>query len=290
MTREVCRWWVALLLMLPLGLLHAQSSVWMVEKGDSTVWLAGSVHLLRAKDYPLPDEFEQAYARSDQLVFETDVEANPADLQQVVLSEGLYPAGKTLATELPREVYDRLATYCRQRSLDLASLQRFRPWLVAMTLSLAEMQMNGFQPEHGVDGHFQRRARQDGKTMLMLERSEEQIALLASIDRELQSEMILQFLDEREQLDRRMAEMVTAWRDGDAEALDALSNAELRRYPGLYAPIIEDRNRRWLPKIERLLDAPSQTMVVVGSAHLVGESSVVKLLRDQGYRVELWQP
>ena len=59
--------------------LNAQSSVWKISKGDASVYLGGTCHILRKSDYPLPKEFEQAYAEADSLVFEID----PASLEHI---------------------------------------------------------------------------------------------------------------------------------------------------------------------------------------------------------------
>jgi uncharacterized protein YbaP (TraB family) len=47
----------------------AESSVWKIRKGDSAIYLGGTFHILRQADFPLPDEFEKAYAASDMVVF-----------------------------------------------------------------------------------------------------------------------------------------------------------------------------------------------------------------------------
>ncbi|MCR4291032.1 MAG: TraB/GumN family protein [Candidatus Scalindua sp.] len=54
----------------------AESSVWELDTTDGgSFYLAGSCHVLRKSDYPLPDEFESAYEDADQIIFETDIEA-----------------------------------------------------------------------------------------------------------------------------------------------------------------------------------------------------------------------
>ena len=37
------------------------ASIWLVRSGDNVIYLGGTVHLLRPSDYPLPDEFDEAY-------------------------------------------------------------------------------------------------------------------------------------------------------------------------------------------------------------------------------------
>jgi len=50
--------------------------------------------------------------------------------------------------------------------------------------------------------------------------------------------------------------------------------------------MVSDRNHAWMPQIEELLSGDREAIVVVGSAHLVGEEGVVNLLREKGYTVE----
>src|ERR1700756_678115 len=64
--------------LLALGLLgsltaHAGSPVWAIHGDHNTVYLAGSVHLLKAGDSALPAAFEGAYAGSRTLVMELDL-------------------------------------------------------------------------------------------------------------------------------------------------------------------------------------------------------------------------
>jgi uncharacterized protein YbaP (TraB family) len=57
-------------------------------------------------------------------------------------------------------------------------------------------------------------------------------------------------------------------------------------YPDLYRPLTVDRNRKWLPRIEQLLNERQDYLVVVGALHLVGRQSVIDLLERKGYKVK----
>ncbi|UCF85390.1 MAG: TraB/GumN family protein [Desulfobacteraceae bacterium] len=52
----------------------AETSLWKVQFQTSTTYIGGTCHVLRQSDYPLPEEFERAYADSDVIVFETEVD------------------------------------------------------------------------------------------------------------------------------------------------------------------------------------------------------------------------
>jgi uncharacterized protein len=59
----------------------------------------------------------------------------------------------------------------------------------------------------------------------------------------------------------------------------------MREQPLLMDRLLYERNRNWIPGIEALLHGDETAIVIVGMGHLVGEGSVVALLRERGYDV-----
>jgi uncharacterized protein YbaP (TraB family) len=265
----------------------AESSVWRVTSDKGVVYLAGSIHVLRDADYPLPDEFETAYAEADVLVLETKLdEAGTAALSRLLASRGHYGDGETIKDHLSPAVYRRLAAYCASLRLPLASVERFRPWLLVMTLTMAKMQAEGFQADAGLEAHFSRRAAKDGKPIHGLETLEDQIDAMAVFDRD-GDPLVANFLDEAESYVETMEAIVRAWRSGDVARLEALALREMRdEHPDLYRALLLERNRRWLQPIEQWTSSGRRVLVVVGAAHLVGEESVISLLQRRGHRIE----
>ena len=51
----------------------AIAPIWELKGENATVFLAGSVHLLREEDLPLPAGFDEVYEKSDRVVFELDL-------------------------------------------------------------------------------------------------------------------------------------------------------------------------------------------------------------------------
>ena len=78
--------------------------------------------------------------------------------------------------------------------------------------------------------------------------------------------------------------MITAWRNGDAARLGALLSEEYKSFPALYRMLVSDRNRRWMPQIEKLLQEQQDYFVVVGALHLVGDGGLLELMRRDGYK------
>lgn len=265
----------------------AESSVWRVSNGDRTVYLGGTVHLLRQSDYPLPAEYEDAYLDSDAVVFETDIAAmSDMATQARMLARMSYSDERTLESVLSEEAYSELQSYTAEIGLPLIMMQKFKPGMVVTTLQVFEFQKLGFTPE-GVDAHFYGRAVGDGKPVLGLESLEEQIEFLASMGEGNESEFILVSLADLENTEQAMEGMIAAWRSGDTGRLTEMFVEDMQRQsPEIYETLLRGRNLDWLPQIDAMLQDDDTEFVLVGAAHLVGEDGLVTLLEDKGYQVD----
>lgn len=265
---------------------QAQTSVWRVSDGDSDVYIAGTVHLLRQQDYPLPDAFEQAYTASQRLFFETDIGAmSDMGLQQRLMQQLTYQDGRTLSTVLDAESYDALAKYVDSIGLPMAMLQSFKPGLLISTLSVLEFQKLGFTPQ-GVDSYFFTRALGDGKPRGELETIDQQIAMLAAMGEGYESEFVLYSVKDFSQIGESIERIVGAWRTGDMAALsDEFIAPMLADTPELYDSMLVQRNNNWMPQIQAMFNETGTEFVLVGVAHLVGEHGLVEQLQSKGYEV-----
>ncbi len=267
---------------------YAESSVWELDADNGTFYLAGSCHVLRKSDYPLPEEFESAYDNVDQVIFETDLEAlMKPDIQFLLMSKGMYAGGETLENKLSKKSYDSLVKYCNDKSIPLALFQSFKPWLLTMTLMAMEMEKNGISPRDGLDLYFSNKAKQDGKDTGGLEDVHKHIELVASIEEDLDESVIESFLQDLEELQVIMNGLIKSWRAGDEAGIDKFLSENMREeYPELFNRLITNRNRDWVPHLETLIESGKRTLVIVGVGHLVGKNSVINLLKSKGYKIK----
>lgn len=275
-----------LLFLVPATSADAKASVWRVSNGEHTLYLGGTVHFLRRSDYPLPEAYEQAYAASSELYFETDISAiNGMSVQAQMLQELTYSDGRTLKSVLNEEAYAALDAYTASLGVPLSMFEQFKPGMIAVTFQVMEFQRLGFTPQ-GVDTFFTTRAVGDAKAIGALETIEEQIAFLAAMGEGNESDFILWSLQDFENTAALMDEMIAAWRSGDSGTLQALVVDEMKaNAPALYNSLLRERNLRWIPQIESMLEDPDTELVLVGSAHLIGNEGLVSLLRKRGYAV-----
>jgi uncharacterized protein len=261
----------------------AQSPVWALKGAHNTVYLAGSVHLLKKDDTSLPPAFERAYASAKTLVMEVDIDdVDSPEAAALLLQKGVFADGSTLSDSIGAARYGRVAAEAARLGLPVEGLQQFEPWAVALTLTQLEYAQLGFDADAGVERQLGRRAHADGKPIQGLETLEEQINILASLSKDDQAAFLEQTVTEMHDADRETREILVAWRSGNAAKLAALMSEDFQSFPSLYHALVTDRNRRWLPQIERFLKAQQNYLVIVGALHLVGDGGLLQLARAAG--------
>jgi uncharacterized protein len=291
MARAAPRWLFALGLLGSLTLYGAQSRaaspVWAVHGARATVYLAGSVHLLKAQDAQLPAGFERAYEDSQCLVMEIDLgRITPTQISSWVERHGSLPAGEHLRTVLGEPRYARLSAAAATLGAPMPAFDSQQPWVIAVELAELEYLSLGYDPEQGAEQQLVRRARADHKATDGLETVNEELGGLEAMPREDQLRVLDQTLQELREAPSDMRVVVAAWRRGDAGRLSAILSKQYRDFPTLYRPLVTVRNQHWLPQIEQLLQGGKNCMVVVGALHLVGHDGLLELLRRDGYRPE----
>lgn len=260
--------------------------VWRVETEGKALYLVGTVHVLRATDYPLPQALDQAYAQSAKLVFETDIEIsqNP-EFTRKMLSAVTLPAGQQLSQLLTKDTLSELDTHLISRGLTLAQFESFKPAMTAITLTLQELHRLGVG-DRGVDQYYYELAKQEGKPTLALETPQQQIDFIANMGEGLEDLMIRQTLEDIKTLDTQFEDMIINWREGNTMELEELFVTPMRdEFDPIYQQLLIERNRNWMPKLVEFLENPQTEMVLVGSAHLLGEEGLLQLLLHRGYKI-----
>lgn len=284
MGRTVHRWLLALCLLGSLSA-HAGSPVWVIHGKHNTVYLAGSIHLLKADDAALPPAFERAYSSSSALVMELDLnKLTPADAAAWMMKHGRAPKGESLRKILGERRYERVLAVSTQLGLPPEALDRLAPWVLGLELLELKYAQLGFDAQEGVEQQLERRAHIDGKPTLGLETLGEQLGVFETLPPPDQARFLDLIVNEMQDVDSETESVVEAWRVGDANRLATLLGEEYKSFPLLYRALVTERNKRWVPRIEKLLTGQQNYLVVVGALHLVGPGGLLERLRHDGYR------
>ncbi len=267
----------------------AKSSVWKISKGGDHFYLAGTFHLLAPDDHPLPEEFLEAYADAQELVFETDIAASSSpEFQHKMMSAMMFNDGRTLSSELDAETYARLKAHMDSQQLPIAQFEGFKPWGVSLIITMQEYAKLGMNPEYGVETYFGQLASEDKKAIQSLETTDQQLGFLSSlgtIDGDININYTLRDLAN---ITQSIEELKVGWRSGDLAMLENSGSAtELKdEFPEVYETLLTTRNNNWMEQLVTLFDDNAIEIVLVGAMHLVGQDGLVSQLRSQGFKVE----
>jgi uncharacterized protein len=281
--------WCRLLALCVLGSLnaHAASPVWAIRGDHNIVYLAGSVHLLKANDAGLPQAFDRAYTGSRALVMELDLgKVDPMEAAGWMMEHGTLPQGSNLRKAIGEERYRRVGAAATQLGLPMEMVDQFAPWVLGLQLMELQYTQLGFDSQSGVEEQLQHRARADSKPTSGLETLSEQLGVFESLSPEEQAKFLDLVVTEMRDMGSDTQAVVKAWRAGDAAKLAGLLGDEYKSFPALYRTLVTERNKRWVPQIERFLKEKDNYFVVVGALHLVGDGGLLELIRRDGFKAE----
>jgi len=258
-------------------------TLWEARGQHNVVYLLGSIHMLRAGDHPLPTVVDRAYDEAEVLVMELDMDdLDPVATQTAFTEAGVLRNGTTLADLMGDAAYAEAERLAADADIPIDMLAQSEPWLAAMTVEMMLLYRVGFDPLFGVEMTMTRRASKDGKTIEGLESVGEQLSFLDGLSLQAQREMLLQTLEEGATLTESIDELISAWRHGDTSTLEEGLLAGLEEHVELNQVLVVDRNRRWVTRIEELLDDEQDYLVIVGALHLVGRNGLPHLLESAG--------
>ena len=263
-----------------------RSCLWQVSSEKGTLYLLGTVHLLKPGTHAVSPAAEAAFRQAQTILLELDLDEAESPASQQLFARKALLQGETLKDRVSSETLALAVEKTEALGIPFDRLRDLKPWSLSLSLTLFKLQALGFDPRHGVDRYYFDQGKQAGKEMGALETMEYQLDLFDGMSDGLQEEFLLQTLAELDRLGEETERLVQAWSGGEVEVLEELMRKSFEDYPDLYQRLVVDRNKNWVLRIEPLLDGPGTTLVVVGALHLVGADSVVELLKKQGYAVK----
>lgn len=262
------------------------ASLWEISKDGNSLFLGGSVHILRDKDYPMPAAFDSAFGKAAILVLEADVDRmSDPDMLQYQKDKFELPKGQTLQTVLDDAVYKRLESIAGYPGV-MSTLSPFKPSIAMEILQTAYLQQSGFTRE-GADLYYLGKSKNEGKSVDFLEDVKIQIDMLGAMADGYENEYVSALLDEFPyQYVNGVIALIDEWKAGTARVIEASLAAQKAAWPAMYGTMIYDRNAAWMPKIENYLTTDQIEFVIVGLAHVHGQDGLLTQLKNKGYTVK----
>ncbi|MPR34236.1 TraB/GumN family protein [Salmonirosea aquatica] len=275
-----------LVIILTSGTSHAQSPkeaslLWKIEGKalSEPSYLYGTIHLICPSDFTLSDTLKGCLQQTEQLTLEIDMD-DPGLMMAMAKSMGM-PEGEELKQLLDSTDYVRLNRYFKDSvGLNIAPFERAKPF---MLMSILLNRVLACQPQ-SYELSLMSLAKKQNSEVVGLETVEEQMAVFDSIPYADQARMLITLMDSLPQARREFGKMVEVYKTQDIEGLYDLTLASEFDMEKHQEVLLTDRNKRWIPIIEKQV-AQKPTFIAVGAAHLGGEEGVIALLRKEGYRV-----
>ena len=269
--------------------------VWRVTNAKAPFYLVGSAHTLGEDDYPLPAPYEIALKDAKRFLFEFDP-TRQTEFERKLDAAAKYPPGQDISSKIAPELFSWLQQNIstvnsdarrgkKSQATSFNSGLGYKPWWIAQHL-VDKNAYSNVSASPGLDDYFLARAQRMGKEIRGLESVDEHVAVLGGLsDRD--GEIILRdALTPQKNGAAQLSRMRKAWRKGDTASLWAGDARFRKEAPWIAARFVDERNRKWMPRIEAELKSGRPTAIVAGALHFSGPNSIVRLLEKRGYKID----
>ena len=263
-------------------------AIWVAKDFDSTLYLFGTVHLLPDDLAWQREDMRQAFDEAGTIFFEVDT-GPKGQIDATVLTTrlGLRNDGLRLSNRLDNYQLNLMEAAANNGDLTIAALDGMQPWLAAEYLMFAAAQNAGLSADLSADEALKSRAARDGKNVIYLESLEMQIRASADLPEDIQINILTETMEQFNTLGQAATEIADQWSVGGTDFLnEELIRPMKSRAPEVFNSLLRDRNRAWSTKLSRFMEDSGTGFVAVGTAHLLGEQSLLSELREQGYAVQ----
>lgn len=269
----------------------AAGQLYRVTHEGKTSYLYGTIHVGRDGTYPLDAVAARALLDSKALVIELDIREDKA-FQLALARHGRYPDGDTIQNHLTPATLQKTVQALARANISLASVQHYKPWLIANLLVGAELDKNGYQRSQAVEYALLAAAQKQDKTVRELESADYQLSLFDSLNAQQQEQYLLENLadlDDGDSLKKSKA-LIDAWGAADKTGIQAVwqtaTSGDSISAGFMNRVLLGKRNPEMAANIERIMQQDQVAFVGVGLLHLVGDDGLPQLLKRRGYQVE----
>jgi uncharacterized protein YbaP (TraB family) len=264
----------------------AEPALWAIKDKDSTIYLFGTVHVLKPSTQWRSPGIAKAFQEADDVVMEIEQPEDPAVTRALMLKYGVDPAAP-LSGKLKPERYAKLRAAAEGMGFPPQALEPMRPWLAALTVSLTPLLRAGYDPESGVEKLLTAQAKAAGKPISAFETMEQQVRFFADMTPAQETQLLDSTLDEIDEGPAKIDALVAAWAAGDQGELKRQMVDEMQDdYPDVYKLLLVGRNQDWANQLKAKLAGSGVSFVAVGAGHLAGPDSLQAQLAKLGIKAE----
>jgi uncharacterized protein len=262
-------------------LVDVDPALWVVRDDDTTIYLFGTIHVLKPGLGWFDEAVRDAFDASDSLVVEMvdpQESATFSSLEKYALDK----SGKTLRSKLSPAQKKAYTEALIKLAIPADDFDPLKPWFAAINIEMSNLVARGYNPESGVETILEAAAKTAKKPIFELESFDAQMQLMDSLPDASQMDLLMSSTESVTATNDEMDMMVTSWGKSDLSELGKIMN------DGLKDPILRDtmltkRNTNWAAWINTRMAEPGTVFLAVGAGHLTGDDSVQKQL--EAYKI-----
>ena len=263
-----------------------KGTLWRVSRaGVAPSYVFGTIHLADPRVLEIPAPVMRALEHSRSFAMESPPSWTQ-DWRMVEAAE--LPAGQTLEPLIGAQAYARLRAELARRNIPETVVAHLKPWAALANITVTP---EGYESAT-LDMKLFELARARKLQIEALESNDEQVAAFDSIPRDTQIAMLRHTLEQRDYLASMIEPTLQAWLKRDLAGIRAVNDRIAARFPEMaphYALFIRHLvDNRSISMAHRLYTRlrRGRVFVAVGATHLFGEKGLLRLIEEQGYRVQ----
>ncbi len=259
-------------------------ALWVLKDEDTTIYLFGTVHILKPGMSWFDEAIKEAFDESGELVVEM-IEPEPAAMMKIVSDLAIDKTGVSLRDKLNAE--DRAAYEAALKSLNMPvnAFDPLDPWFASVSLSLVPLMQNGYDTNSGVEDDLTATAKAKNMKIVGLETAEQQLGFFDNLPEDVQIRFLNFNVNSIDDMADGMENMVAHWANANISALAELMNAGLEEKI-LYDTLLSNRNADWAEWVDDRMDQPGTVFMAVGAGHLAGDASLQAKLKERGLKTK----
>jgi uncharacterized protein YbaP (TraB family) len=275
---------------------YGNSRLWKISRNDlPDSWLFGTMHMATNKVSTLPESARTALDRSDKVLVEITDMMDPEKAQATIIKLKHLTFrldGSTIEADISAQQLEKLKAAIGERALPYELAIRMQPWMLAPAISnqLCEVVAKQ-QGKLFLDAKIMRIALDNGKELVALETTEEQLSAIASMPKDFQITSLVETLELGEKLDDIKETMKNLYVKGEIGMIlpvirhfsdESMNNIGFKEFQ---EKLVVQRNLKMAERANSHFEK-GNVFMAVGALHLPGENGLVALLERHGFSVE----
>jgi uncharacterized protein len=264
----------------------ADPALWVVKDADTTIYLFGTVHMLKPGLGWFDEAVKDAFDKSDTLKIEVVLPEDQGEMVSRTLPFAIDQTGTPLTSLLGDQQRSAYEAAMNKFGLPVAQFDMFEPWFSGLTLAAVALTADGYDPNQGSEKILTAAAKRSGKPITGLETLEEQMGFFDTLPRDAQVKFLNDTVAQLPTAGGEFSDILLAWKQGNPDELGVRMNRAMLGAEVLADTLLFKRNERWASWIKARMAEPGTVFMAVGAGHLAGEKSVQDYLTAHGLTAE----